>query len=487
MKCENVTDRPPLMDRLTQVMQRPGGQSWLLKWSILGLIVIGIAGLFALPLAFGRAPGVSDYFPWFVENFHRFLVVHVDFSFVVFFLCIFAIAAHITTFRLSNGEPRFMVLEYLAFRFAIMAVGGMFLPVFPISPDLAVIFPMLVGEPVMSNYIPVLTSQLFYVSLLLLGIAMALMALMVILNLLGHVGNLSKQGHGFGIDLFSLGGITASIAYLIAFSHFLSAWSVLNGSPITHQFHEDLFWAGGHVLQFVNVALLIVAWYTIASIVLKPIPFNPMTVVLAMAILVLGAVATPVFSSVFEIFGGIWRQAFTDMQYLFGLIGLIVAVPLIRAVLTAPDKPWKNPGYVVILLSPLVFGVGGIMGLFVDGQDTRTPAHYHGMIAAVTLSFMGLFYMVFLPLMKRVINRPRLALVSVWMFGISQIIASTGLFLAGGHGAQRKVAGAEQGLSTFTAKLGMGLNGGAGLFAIIGGALFVWVVLTALMNKQKDA
>jgi heme/copper-type cytochrome/quinol oxidase subunit 1 len=80
-----------------------------------------------------------------------------------------------------------------------------------------------------------------------------------------------------------------------------------------------------------------------------------------------------------------------------------------------------------------------------------------------------------------------MALVSVWLFGISQALASTGLFLAGGHGAQRKVAGAEQGLTEFTAKLGMGMNGGAGLLAIIGGALFVWVAITALANKKEGA
>lgn len=486
MNSQSVNDRPPLMDRLAEVIQLPGGQSWLKKWVILALFVLGTAGIFALPLAFGRAPGVSDYFPWFVENFHRFLVVHVDFSFVVFFLCVFAATAHLTSFRLSGGTPRFLAFEYLAFRLSIMAVAGLFIPVFPISADLAVIFPMLVGEPVMSNYVPVLTSPLFYVSLLLMAVAMALMALMVVANLMFRPKD-EASSHGLDIDIFSLCGVVASFIYLIAFTHFLSSWAALNGAPNTHQFNEDLFWAGGHVLQFVNVSLLIMAWYTIASVVLKPVPFNPMAIVVAVALLLLGALATPIFSNMFELFGGAWRKAFTDLQYLFGPIALIIALPMIKAVLTAPDKPWNNPGYVVILLSPIVFGVGGIMGLFVDGLDTRTPAHYHGMIAGVTLSFMGLFYVVFLPLINREIVKPRMALISVWMFGVSQAIASTGLFLAGGHGVQRKVAGAEQGLTAFTAKLGMGLNGGAGLFAIIGGGLFVWVVITALLNKPEDA
>lgn len=228
------------------------------------------------------------------------------------------------------------------------------------------------------------------------------------------------------------------------------------------------------------------AWYAVASVVLGRVPFNPFTVVSAIAVLVVAAFATPLFFMVFEVFSANWLLAFTNAQYAFAPVGLIVAVPMIISVLKTKEKPWKNPGYVALILSPVVFGIGGVMGLFVDGQDTRTPAHYHGMIAGVTLAFIALFYNVFLPLMKRRITLPRLSVASVWLFGVGQALASTGLFIAGGHGAARKTAGAQQGLTEFSAKLGMGLNGGAGLLAIIGGALFVWVAAMALINKQSD-
>jgi len=477
----NTVNVPPLMERLEAAMAEPSARPWLTRWSVLALIVLGTAGLFALPLAFGRAPGVSDYFPWFVANFHRFLVVHVDYSFVVFFLTIFAIVAHISAYRLSNGQPRFLILEYLAFRATVVAVAGMFIPVF-LMPE---------GEAIMSNYVPVLTSPLFYLSLLVLAGAMALMAVFVLLSLLNRSQN-DVTGHGYGIDIVSLAGIAASLIYLLAFVYFLYAWALLDaqlieGQPTTHQFNEELFWAGGHVLQFLNVALLVGAWYAVASAVLGRAPFNPMAVVAAIVIVTISVFATPVFFTIYEVFSASWLLAFTNMQYVFAPVGLIVALPLIKAVLSAPDKPWKNPGYVALILSPVVFGIGGVMGLFVDGQDTRTPAHYHGMIAGVTLAFMALFYTVILPLLKRRISKPRLSLASVWLFGVGQALASTGLFIAGGHGAARKVAGAEQGLTGFSAKLGMGLNGGAGLLAIIGGALFVWVCATALIGKQNNA
>ncbi len=476
MKCENTANRIPLLDRLDQALETPGARSWLTRWLILSLIVLGTAGLFALPLAFGRAPGLSDMFPWFVANFHRFLVVHVDYSFVVFFLCVFAAVANIAVYRLSGGQPKHLILQYVAFRGAVIAVFGMFIPVF-IMPE---------GDPVMSNYVPVIQNPMFYTALLILAGSMGLMALMVLLNLTNRPAD-DVKSHGYGIDMLSLSAVAASIFYLLALGQFLYAWALLDGAPLTHQFNEDLFWAGGHVLQFVNVTLLIGAWYATASATFNRVPFNPMVVVAGVLLLFLGAAATPLFTMIFEVFGGTWRQAFTDLQYVFAPVGLIVAVPMVLAALKADDKSWKHPGYVAIMLSPLVFGIGGAMGLFVDGQDTRTPAHYHGMIAGVTLAFIGLFYTVFLPLSKRRIQFPRLALTSVWLFGVSQALASTGLFLAGGHGAQRKVAGAEQGLTAFTAKLGMGLNGGAGLLAIIGGALFVWVAITAIASKREGA
>lgn len=475
-----ATARPSLYDRLDQALDTPGARPWLTRWLVVSMIVLGTSGLFALPLAFGRAPGLSDMFPWFVENFHRFLVVHVDYSFVVFYLCVFAAIANITVYRLTGGAPKFLVLQYIAFRGSIIAIAGMFIPVF-IAPD---------GVPVMSNYIPVIQSGPFYAALIILGASMGLQALMVVLNLMNRPAE-DVNSHGAGIDIISLSGIASSIFYLLALGQFLYAWVLLDGAAVNHQFNEDLFWAGGHTLQFVNVSLLIAAWYATSAAVFKRVPFNPMTVVVCTMLLGLGAAATPLFTMVFEPFGGTWRQAFTDLQYIFAPATLFVAMPMIFAALGTTnkgtaDKPWKNPGYVALLLSPLVFGIGGAMGLFVDGQDTRTPAHYHGMIAGITLAFIGLYYTVLLPLIHRRIQYPRLALISVWLFGISQALASTGLFLAGGHGAQRKTAGAEQSLSTFTAKLGMGLNGGAGLLAIIGGGLFVWVVVTAFISKREQ-
>lgn len=54
-----------------------------------------------------------------------------------------------------------------------------------------------------------------------------------------------------------------------------------------------------------------------------------------------------------------------------------------------------------------------------------------------------------------------------------------GLAFSGFLGVQRKTAGAAQGLESIQAKLAMGVVGIGGLLAVIGGILFVWIMLRA--------
>ncbi|MCK4938703.1 MAG: cbb3-type cytochrome c oxidase subunit I, partial [Rhodospirillaceae bacterium] len=293
--------------------------------------------------------------------------------------------------------------------------------------------------------------------------------------------------------ILTLSGVGASVFYLFSFAYVLVAWFQL-GSPESgmpdHQYNEELFWAGGHVMQFVNVAITIGAWFAVSAAVMGRAPFNPMVVVACFGVLALGVFITPIFYILWESFTADWMQAFSDLQYIFAFATLPVALVAFKAIPNLKKNgfsPWRDPGTLAVTLSPIVFGMGGIMGLFVDGQDTRTPGHYHAMIAGVTLAFIGLYFSIFLPLIRRQVAQRKLAFATVWLFFIGQGIAAIGLFIAGGHGTQRKVAGAEQGLSSIWAKVGMGLNGGGGLMAVIGGAFFVWIVATALLKKPDSS
>ncbi len=62
-----------------------------------------------------------------------------------------------------------------------------------------------------------------------------------------------------------------------------------------------------------------------------------------------------------------------------------------------------------------------------------------------------------------------------------------GLVWSGGYGVQRKVAGAAQGLDGLQEVAAMGLMGLGGLIAIIGGVLFLFVVLRTAMRPTRHA
>ena len=61
-------------------------QRELRNWSLIALGALAIAGVFALLLAISRIPGADKLFPWPVAFYEKSLIIHVVFSFVVWFL-----------------------------------------------------------------------------------------------------------------------------------------------------------------------------------------------------------------------------------------------------------------------------------------------------------------------------------------------------------------------------------------------------------------
>jgi len=123
-----------------------------------------------------------------------------------------------------------------------------------------------------------------------------------------------------------------------------------------------------------------------------------------------------------------------------------------------------------------------VIGIFISGSNVRIPAHYHGCIVGVTLALMGLVYHL-LPRMGYGTPQGRLATWQPALYGAGQFMHIVGLVWSGGYGVQRKVAGSEQVLHSTAEIAGMGLMGLGGLIAIIGGLLFVVVVIGALRRR----
>jgi len=183
-------------------------------------------------------------------------------------------------------------------------------------------------------------------------------------------------------------------------------------------------------------------------------------------------------------------QLFTDTQYLLSVPVILMAILCALKLILQSNKfrlPWNDIGIQCIFLSLGAFLIGGYFGLFVDGTDTRTPAHYHAVIAAVNVVLMGVFFKFILPIINCKVGSNASITASIWLYACGQILASTGLFLAGGYGVPRKTPGEAQDIEAMGAFAGMYMNGVGGAIAVIGGIMFICICGRSLLQLTSSA
>jgi cytochrome c oxidase subunit I len=160
---------------------------------------------------------------------------------------------------------------------------------------------------------------------------------------------------------------------------------------------------------------------------------------------------------------------------------------VVVALHAAPRVPaLLQPVRSALVASVLLFAAGGAIGIFITGSNVRIPAHYHGCIVGVTLALMGVVLRL-LPALGYRAPQGRLATWQPWVYAVGQLLHIGGLVWSGGYGVQRKIAGPEQVLRSPGEIAGMGLMGLGGAIAIVGGLLFVVVVLRSMRAAPAAA
>jgi len=431
--------------------RRPLASAWL----ALGVTALALAGIFALLLVAARAPGTGALFP--TQDFFRVaLIVHVDESVLIWFLAfggvLWALAA----------PP----VRWLSWPGVWVAAAGCLLVA--ASPFLGA------TDPLLNNYVPVLDHPLFITGL-------AVFALGVLLQMAAYLAR-AWAGLNWGSPV-SVGTLTTAIATLVAGLALAWTWARLPPSWEGKAYYEYLFWGPGHVLQFAYAQILVVAWICLVRAQGRELPLGDRAL---STLLVLGVVPLLVVPLVYAIHApdsAETRLAFTRlMQGGNGIAAVPIGLAVVYALLRhrGGDKDSERiPVRRTLAASLTLFAAGGALSLVITGSNTLVPAHYHGSIVGVTLALMGLTYHL-LPQLG--FGRPsgRAARLQPWIYGGGQLLHIGGLALSGAMGIQRKTAGAAQGLDSLAAKLSMGVMGIGGLLAVIGGILFVLVVIGAL-------
>ncbi len=424
-------------------------------WLWLGLMALIGSGLLAILLVLSRTPGIQDVFP--LKNFFRSaLVVHVDLSVAIWFM---AFAAVIWS---ALGRAGLAWMGWSGF--ALATIGTAVMTVSPFLPG---------ADPVLNNYIPVLQQETFYASLWICGAGFGLAVLRALIT--------TWPRPFLGAPL-QLGAFLSAVAAFLALAAFVWSWVVV---PRVEEkiYFEVLFWGGGHTLQFQHALLMVVAWLWIAAQLGQPPSASPRALsamfwIAALPLLVVPAIYFTIPAGELphmELFAKlmIWGHPYMAPLILVGFLSL-------WATRKVPAHAAKS----AFIASFSLFAVGGVLAYMIQGVNVVIPAHYHGSTVGVTLAFMGLTY-VLLPQLGFGEVEGRMARWQPYVYGGGQLIHVLGLAWSGGYGVQRKVAGADQALTTLPQKIGMGMMGLGGLIAVIGGIMFVLVCLKLMARRKR--
>jgi hypothetical protein len=420
----------------------------------MGIMALIGAGLLAILLVFSRTPGIQDVFP-LKDFFRAALVVHVDLSVAIWFM---AFAAVIWS---AAGGAGLAWMGWIGFMLA--SAGTVLMIVSPFLPD---------SQPLLNNYIPMLQQPVFYASVWLCAAGFGLAVVRALLTTWP-----AKPA----AEPLKLGAFIGAVAGAFALIAFLWSWfTVPTGAGQTY--FEMVFWGGGHVLQYQHSLLMAVAWLWLAEhLGAKPVVSPPVLSAL-FVVAALPLIAAPVIYLGWPADSAYHMGYFAMLMYwghpAMGLLILVALMGLWQV------RSIKNPAKSAFFASFALFATGGVLGYLISGVNVVIPAHYHGAIVGVTLAFMGLTYALLPQLGFRAVEG-RMARLQAYIYGGGQLMHVVGLAWSGGYGVQRKVAGADQMLTTLPQKLGMGMMGLGGLIAIIGGILFVVVCLKAMWPRNK--
>ncbi|MDP2137365.1 MAG: hypothetical protein Q8J74_05880 [Candidatus Didemnitutus sp.] len=436
-------------------------------WFLFAVGSLVLAGLLSLMLVVGRLPFLSSVFtdPLF---FKRALVVHVDLALVVWFQ---AGTAAFLALALGDALPRKLV----GIAFAFCSAGILGLLAGAVMPG---------AQPILSNYVPVIDHPVFLAGLAAWFIGTGIFFIGALTAPNSRITSLP--------DDVIVALRVAAAGNVIALATFIVSWrTTLAGLPPIG-FYELVAWGGGHVLQAANVALMLGLWLLLLNRWSGQSVLSPSTCRWLFSVLVVPHAALPVLA-----LAGTSNPAYTEtatqlMRWtLFPVILIVLGLGIRHYMLhrRASTLPRSDFRLIGLLGSASLAAMGLIMGAMIRGSNTLVPGHYHAAIGAVTLALMAAAYefcAAVSPAGAAELAWKR-AKAQLIIFGAGQAVFALGFAIAGVYGLGRKQYGAEQHVRTVGEYVGLGVMGTGGILAVIGGLIFLAIMLRCIGSWRNRA
>ena len=455
----------------------------MIGWLKNGVFALAIAGLYSVVLVVLRTPGLGQVFSDPMV-FRTALVIHVNLSVLVWLLAITSAVWSVSKIK-SGFESAYAKAGF---------VGMLLMALSPLFPG---------SEPVMNNYVPMLENLVFIIGLSLFGVVILIFSVQIVV-----MSFIKQDAFSYGDRIVVITKCTSALLFIGVWACFILSYfgidSLTNIVPLEiDYYYEMLFWSGGHLLQFIYTQVMMFALLALAE-TWKGGRLS-YTNVYEMLLALNFVLALFIFIGHFyyDVSDGVFKEFFTlHMIYTGGLAPTIFILALLFELLTARIK--NVPPFVsaAFLASSLLFLSGGLIGAIISGVNVTIPAHYHGSIVGISVAFMGLTYLIcFKAEIKKTLihsdgligrlydvlenwqgnKSGKVVAWQIYVITFGQLLHVAGLALAGGYGVLRKTPGSD---IPFSAKIYMGMVGGGGLIAIIGGLMFVYICAKNLYRSS---
>jgi len=406
-------------------------------------------------------------------------------------------------------QPALAWLAYL-----LMVVGAVIVNVVVLMGKADVMF---------TAYVPLKAHPLFYLGIILFAVGALLavglfFATLVVARAEGrYEGSLPLVVFGLAtaaiIATYTL--ISGALAFLPAFF-----WSLNWQQTFDPGFYRNLFWSFGHPAQQINLAAMVAIWYALAAITTGANPLNEklsrFAFILYILFINLGSahhlLVDPGLSFA-------WKVTNTSYAMYLAVLGSMIHAFSIPAAMEVALRrqghnrgllewlrkaPGREPGFAALVVSIVLFGwLGGVTGVTIGTEQInmlahntlRIPGHFHAtVVAGTTLAFMGLTYYLIPLIFRRELKLKSWAVWQPYIFGGGMALVSIGMIASGIQGVSRRhwdITFAQAPFQTTipgTVHLSLAVLGIGALIAVVGGAMFLIIVLTSVLTgKRREA